>query len=810
MVREQIEVGLENFARAVARRSGIAIALCLAVAIGLASRLPTLGMDASVENFLPTDDPARMAYDKFRDQFGREDIIIVAIEPPNVFELAFLRELKRFHEEVEESVPYLDEVQSLVNVRSTYGSGDELIVEDLLEEFPETSEAVDKVRERVMSTPMYLNTVISEDATLTSVVITLQLYSSIGEEQDEEAILAAGAGDWENQGSHEDDPLYLTGAEMFEALAAVGEIIDRYRGDDFKVYVAGSPVIQEAVTGSMQRNMPRFVGLMLLTIALVLFILFRRLSGVLLPLFVVILSLVSTIGAFAGSGLKLSPPTQVLPTFLLSVGTSAAVHILKIFYLRFDAGDTADDAIAFAIRHTGLPVIMTGLTTAGGLLSFLAAGLTPIVHLGIFAPIGILLALAYCLILLPALLHVLPLRRRAVTTSDSGATWLEGAIVRVGDFSVMNPRPIIGATVLVVAVSLAGASRLEFSQDIMSWLASDHPLVRATEVIDEKLKGSITLEMVADTGVENGVKHPEFLHKLDVLSARVLAMRPGEALSVGKTISISDVIKEIHQALNSNAAEFYAIPDDPALASQELLLFENTGSDDLEDVVDSQFQLARFTLKMPYADPLQYNSFIHEVTNEFHEIFDDDVQVVVTGFMGMMGQTMLRVMTGLARSYGLALAIITPLMILLIGNLRGGLISMVPNLTPIIITLGIMGWVGITIDMFTMMIGSIAIGLAVDDTIHFIHGFRRDFAACGDARLAVKKTLETTGRALLVTSIVLASGFLVFVFSDMQNLRYFGALTSFTIISAFIIDILVTPALIVLVTAPLSGAREKA
>jgi predicted RND superfamily exporter protein len=111
-----------------------------------------------------------------------------------------------------------------------------------------------------------------------------------------------------------------------------------------------------------------------------------------------------------------------------------------------------------------------------------------------------------------------------------------------------------------------------------------------------------------------------------------------------------------------------------------------------------------------------------------------------------------------------------------------------------------MGWVGITIDMFTMMIGSIAIGLAVDDTIHLIHGFRRDFAACGDARLAIKQTLETTGRALLVTSVVLASGFMVFVLSDMQNLFYFGVLTSFTIASAFIIDILVTPALLVLVT----------
>jgi predicted RND superfamily exporter protein len=545
-----------------------------------------------------------------------------------------------------------------------------------------------------------------------------------------------------------------------------------------------------------------------LTIAGVLFALFRRISGVLLPLLVVVLSLISTFGALAASGVKLAPPTQILPTFLLSVGTGAVVHILKIFYLHFDEGDAPDDAVAKAIRHSGLAVIMTSLTTAGGLLSFLAAGLTPIIHLGVFAPIGILLALVYCLVLLPALLHVLPLRRRESSRKDHDATWLERSIVRVGDFSVMNPGPVIGGTVLVVALSLVGTSRLEFTQDVMSWIAPSDPLHRATELIDDKLKGSITLELVIDTKVENGVKQPEFLRKLDALSARARESWRGEAISVGKTIAINDVLKEIHQALNSNEKEFYTIPDDPALAAQELLLFENTGSDDLEDVVDSQFQLARFTMKMPYADPLQYNLFIHEVTDQFRSIFGDDLGVVVTGFMGMMGQTTYRVMSGLARSYGLALAIITPLMILLIGNLRGGLVSMVPNLTPIIMTLGIMGWIGITIDMFTMMIGSIAIGLAVDDTIHFIHGFRRDFSECGDARLAVKMTLETTGRALLVTSVVLSSGFLVFVLSDMQNLFYFGLLTSFTIVSAFVIDILVTPALIVLVTSPISGQRS--
>jgi predicted RND superfamily exporter protein len=154
----------------------------------------------------------------------------------------------------------------------------------------------------------------------------------------------------------------------------------------------------------------------------------------------------------------------------------------------------------------------------------------------------------------------------------------------------------------------------------------------------------------------------------------------------------------------------------------------------------------------------------------------------------------------MARSYVLAIFIITPLMVLLIGNLRGGLVSMVPNITPIVITLGMMGWFGVTVDMFTMMIGGIAIGLVVDDTIHFIHGFQRDIARTGDARMAVRETLQTTGRALLVTSIVLASGFLVFIFSTMQNLFYFGLFTSFTIVSAFLIDILITPALMVLVT----------
>ncbi len=791
-MRERIETYLDRWGRAVIRRRFLAIALCLAVAAGFASQLPSLGIETAAETFLKKDDPVRAEYEAFREQFGRQELIIVGVQSPDIFDLDFLRRLRSLHEELEEQVPHLDEIQSLISARSTRGSGDELIVEDLLEEFPVSPGELTQLRNRVISTPLYTNMLISEDATFTSLVVTLELYSSDDDPDD----ALSGFDDAPQEAG---DLEVLNGQEIGAALSAVHQIMERYQADDFRLVVAGAPALTDAVTQSMIRDLQRFIALMVATIAVVLFAMFRRASGVILPLTIVLLSLLSTLGAMALSGIDMSPPTQVLPTFLLAVGTGSAVHILKIFYMRFDAGDSVEEALCFALRHSGLPVIMTSLTTAGGLLSFLAAGLNPIVHLGMFAPLGVLLALAYCLVLLPALLAVAPIRRKALRTESTGSP-LERLVVSAGDFSVTHPRSMVVATVLLIAISLTGAVRLEFGQDIMAWLVPDHPLRRATELIDHRLKGSITMELIADTGRTDGVKQPQFLNGLEELRKRTEILVRGDYLFVGKTISIADILKEIHQALNENRADFYAIPQSQPLIAQELLLFENTGTDDLEDVVDTEFRLARFTLKVPYTDPTRYGGFIEEVESEFRNIFGDEIGVTTTGFMPMMGETMAHVVRGMARSYVLAIFIVTPLMVLLIGNFRGGLVSMVPNITPILITLGLMGWFGVTVDMFTMMIGGIAIGLVVDDTIHFIHGFQRDFARTGDARVAVRETLQTTGRALLVTSLVLASGFLVFTLSTMQNLFYFGLFTSFTIVSAFLIDILITPALMVLVT----------
>jgi len=428
--------------------------------------------------------------------------------------------------------------------------------------------------------------------------------------------------------------------------------------------------------------------------------------------------------------------------------------------------------------------------------------MAPVAVIGIFAPIGIMLALFYCLFLLPALLAVVPLKARKQPNQRADGS-PEGSrigkvLVSVGDFSVRRARLMVAAALLVVGFSLVGASQIRFGHDILAWFPESHPIRVATALFDADMGGAMVLEVALDTREENGVRSVEVLNALSELQDELLAKAPVSGISVGKVVSIVDVVKEINQALNANDADHYRVPQDRNLIAQELLLFENSGTDDLETMVDSQFRKARISIRVPYVDPVLYVPYIDDLTRRFEDKLGSEIEVGVTGFMAVMSTTVDAVINSMTRSYLLALVIITPLMMLLIGSWRTGLVSMLPNLAPIIITLGIMGWTGIIVDGFTLMIGGIAIGLAVDDTIHYMHNFRRYFQQSGDVRRANRETLLTTGHALLVTSVVLSAGFLIFAFAEMNNLYYFGLLTSITIANAFVIDILVSPALMAL------------
>jgi predicted RND superfamily exporter protein len=796
LIRDRIEKAFEAWGYFAFRHAFPMIVGMLALSALLISRVPSLETDNSTDSFLHANDPIRITYDDFRRQFGRDDRITIAIEAPDLFDPHFLARLKTFHDELEAEVPHLDDLVSMVNARNTRGEGDELVVEDLLENWPETPEELAALRERVLANPLYRNTLISRDATITTVSIELAAYSDPGDAED---ALAGFDDESEATEAGKDAPSFLKDVELAEAVRAARAVVERYQTPGFRLHMAGAPVMSERITTRMQSDMRAFTAYSIVVIGALLFLLFRRIAGTFLPLLVVVLSMLSTLGMMQLAGGKMSVATQILPSFLLAVGVGASVHILAIFYQRLDSGSSKQEAVAFALGHSGLAVVMTSLTTAGGLGSFVIGEFKPVADLGIYAPLGVMFSLVFTLVLLPALIAVIPMRPRR-RRSDERPDLITRVLQGLGDFSATHPWSVVAVTLSILAVSGMGISLVRFSHNPMDWFPESAHFRAATLFMNEKLDGVNVVEVLVHTGRENGVQDPALLERLDAVRIEASRIHQGE-WHIGKTISIVDVLKEIHQALNENRPEFRVIPQGRELVAQELLLFENSGSDDLEDFVDPLFSSARITLRVPWMDAFAFPALLDDLGRRLRRVLGDGVEVEITGLVPLLSRTFRAMIESMARSYVVALLVIVPLMILLIGHFTRGLLSMIPNLTPVLMMLGYMGWTGIPIDGLTMMVGAIVIGLAVDDTIHFMHNFRRYYERSGDARAAIRETLETTGRALTVTTLVLTAGFFVFTGAYMYNVKVFGLLAGSAILIALVANVILASSLMILATS---------
>jgi predicted RND superfamily exporter protein len=754
------------------------IAACLLGVAALAAQIPKLEIDTSVEGFIEEDDPARIAYNEFREQFGREDAAVLAIRTDEVFRFEFLERLRALHEELEDELPHLDEVTSLVNVRYTRGRGDELLVDDFLEDWPETQDDLRVLRERALAHPLYRDSLISEDATLATVMIQTSAYSSLGEQED----ALAGFDDASGAPADANGPVMLTGAENSELVATLMEIVARHSAPGFEIHVAGQPVLTDLVMRGMIEDMARFTALSIAIIAVFLAYLFHSIAAVVLALSTALLAVICGFGAMAVTGTPLSAPTQVTPSFLLAVGVGNSVHLIAIFLQRRERGDPVVDALAYALGHSGLAIVMTGLTTAGSLLSFLSAKLALVADFGIVAPVGVMLALVLSLVLLPALMAIVPMRAK-----PSSVSGLRRFPVACGALGTRHPFAVTTSWLAVFAASLAGALQVRFSNHSLEWFQPDEPFRIAAELVDAELGGANSIELVVDSRRENGLYEPALLRRIDAMQQRAEGQPAGTG-KVGRTsISIVEVIKEIHQALNANDPDSYAIPDDRQLVAQELLLFENSGTDDLEDVVDSQFRIG---LLVP---------LLHQLERDFNEVLGDAADFEITGAFKIGSTTATATIESLSRTYLLAFAVITPLMMILLGSLRTGLLSMVPAMGAILVTLGVMSLFDLPLDGFTLLVGSIALGLAVDDTIHFMHNYARARARGDDVHSAVRTTLASTGQALFFTSLVLTAGFLVYTQAKLNMLFNFGLLTALAISLAFAANVTLAPALVTLV-----------
>jgi len=778
--KRRVEKGFGQLGYAMGNHSWFWLMGCVLVVGAMATQLVHIRKDTSVEGFLEKGSVELQQYDHFKDVFGRDEVFIVSVEVDDIFTQAFADKFRALHQQIEDEVPFVKTVDSLVNARYTYGADDTLYIEELLPiTLPTDPDELKKLKDYTFGNDNYTDYLISKDRHLLALIVRLESYRYVKDK------------------SGKLQKLYMEAYDMQKSLEKLSEIAKKNNGvlsNDIRL--AGSMPFQLMLGEVLERDFAMFTGIGTLLIGVVLLVVFRRASGVLMPLMIMSLGVIVTLSLMAIMGTPLQATTSILPSFLLAVCVGDSIHLLTIFYRNYDEGQEKIRALANAMEHTGLAILFTSITTAAGLASFALSEITAVASLGLYGALGSIIAFFLTVFVLPCLINLLPVKRRPVKEEESrGLNTLLNWCAKV---STSYPKSIVTSGVIIFVLSLGIASQNRFSHDPLTWLPDDSPAVLALKNYEQRMGSSMAIEVMLDTGVERGVNNPAFMQALDDVQKEVETWET-DTYRVVKSMSVVNIVKESNRALHDNSEAHFLIPDNAELISQELFLVELDEPDDLYAMIDRRYQVARLTLMIPWLDAVYAKQLLERLKPYLQENLGQYThEITVTGSAAIMGGTLARMLISAAESYGFAAIAITLMMILMIGDIKLGLLSMIPSLLPILIVLSIICLTGVPLDMLTMLIGSIAIGLTVDDNVHFMHGFKRSLEKTGDPVIAIEETMLSTGRAMLITSLVLSICFFTYSLSEMENMLIFGVMTALCIIFALLATFFVAPALMML------------
>ena len=792
--KQKVEKSLGSFGIQVIRFRYVLLFL-LILAVGFLSvYIPKINIATSLESSFKGHNQAIQEYQKFRDMFGRDDKIVLLIKSEDIFTVHFLDRFKKFHRDLESTLPLLSEVNSLINARYIEGKDGTLQVNDFFENLPQTKEQAEILKEKAQSYPLYRNSYITQNGDSMIMVIKTQAVSALTD--DGRKIKNYGRGIADEYLTDGQAGKSISQVENIAILGILETVIKQYNTDNFRIVFSGTPAYQFYVEPIIRKNMITMSLMVLMLTFFFMAILFGRVSGIFLPQFVVIMGLAATLGLMALSGVPFTLTSSMLPSILLSVGLTAPIHFMVVFF-KYQKRVGRIRAIIRTLGHSGLPIIMTSLTTIVGLLSFSFTEIAPIAHLGIFAAIGIAICLALTLIFLPALLSilkVLPGKEREILYEKS---FYNRMLTWMGRTGIHHAHDIYILSFIAFILILPGFFKFNFSHNMLHYFSEDDPFIEQTILIEDETSGFRALEVVVDTGKEKGILDHTFLNNLEeledfALDQNAISGRP----YTGNIISILDIVKKTNQAWHGDDPGYHTIPQDDYLIERQMTEFKQAGPGYLKNYTDQDFRLARLTAMMYWKDAAMDVGFVKKVEDFASGLFSKGVKVVVTGAVSISSKVINSMMTNLAVGYFLAVFIITLFMIVAVGDVKLGLVAMIPNMYPIIAGLGLMGLLDIPMNTYNLIGGSIVIGVAVDDTIHFFHNFRNYYQKTGDVETAVIETLRSAGRALITTTLILVCCFWLRLFSPLKVISDFGLIMGFSLLVAFLADVMLAPALL--------------
>jgi predicted RND superfamily exporter protein len=738
--------------------------LSAAIVLGAIVLLPRANLtqiDNDLTAWFSREDPVYQEYERFRDEFGGTRNLIVAIQAPSRERLlspegfAYLERVTGDIERVEA----VDRVNSLATATLVDGRGagsDDLVldVRRLTKDLQTRSPA--EVGQRAIDDELLRGDLISADGTVAALIVFF----------DERKI----------------DPIRAA------VLARIRTAVAQGLPDGFRTYYNGSLEISETYNRITLANQTKFTPPIAVLTLVALYVLFRSWRYTLVTAFAVFVSAVWTLALYDLAGFSFNVLSSMIVPLVIVLAIADDVHIVQHYGEARRAG-SAEHAFTTTVSHLFAPILGASGTTALGMATLATSQVVAVREFGLGAAIGVMVDFGLSIILVPTLLGFF----KPETRPAPQERWLRQPLERLAVWTTAHARLIAVVAVILTLVGVAGLVRLRVDTNHMNFFHRAHPISQAATVIDEKLAGIYTFQIMLE-GQPDSIRQPDTLRRMDALDEQLRKLP-----FVRKVTGLSDYVRRIHRELGPDRTA--TVPADSAVVAQELFVFAlgDEGRAELERIVASDYSRAQITIKLASMSSDLVFEQIEVAERIGREVFaGSEVRTTVTGSGRLFAMLDHYLVISQISSFSTAFVTVFGVIFLVFRSWRFGLLAMLPNLFPVLAVFGVMGWLDISLNVATVMLASVALGVVDDDTIHFISRYRVETRQGRTAHEAIRLATAHEGRAALTTAVINSAAFGVLALSEYRPTAWFGGLLALTMVVAFLAEVFILPAAITL------------
>jgi uncharacterized protein len=750
----------------IARRLPILILAILLLPVMLFTG-QSIPFDNTTERYFVEGDPTLVDFDKVLDLFGDNEYVIIGLESldaeSGVFTAEIFSAMGRLTEFLE-SHRYVTQVRSLINYQYIFADGDDLRTEDLvtdLDALLNDPALLERVRSIVQYEPLVLGTLISEDLQHARITARVEYRNYTAEHKTELA------------------------QELYAFIAA-----ENLESETYALHLSGQALMTERFETLADEDLNLLIPLMALVMTVILYIGFRSPIAAILPWLVIAVGVLGVQEIQSYLSIPHSTVDQALLPTMIIIGIGISVHVLMEYFHQRDFGINSVEAAHATIVSIWKPALFTALTTSAGFSALSVTRIVPIREFALLGTIGPMLLFFFALTVLPALLSYV-----GKVPAKTEATIKSGLITRFADgapdftFRHRNSLLTIGSMLLVFAAF--SLTTLRIDTNYVNLFKLNNPVRQDVQYFDRVFKGVMLVEILLDSGAAEGIKDPAFLRSVE--SFQQWLENRG---TVGAVNSLVDFLKEINQALHGDDAEYYRLPDSPEMTAQFLLLYDSSGTDeDLSDIKDFDNRYIRLTVPIINMQATAMDVELKAISEHLDSSYAE-LDALLTGGMVLFNAQDAYSNQGMFRSFTAALTVMCVFFIFIFRSFKYGLLCIVPSVLPILLTGGIAGLAGVYLDLSTMMVGAMTMGIAVDDTIHVMNRYLFAKSQGASTRKAIEISMHEAGRAVIFSSAVLVFGFSVLTFASFVTIIQVGLFGAIIMFLALLGDLLFLPAIL--------------